>query len=87
MPPSPRNSPALEVALSTGTKRPGDHGWRDGNRERRLLLFGDGQWHPVRVLAWWVDDHGREVVQAEWFAELSTWHGSYVADPERMREG
>jgi hypothetical protein len=87
MPPSPRNSPALKVALSRDTKRAGDHGWQDGKRERRLLLFGDGAWHPVEVLAWWTDDHGRQVVQVEWHAELDTFGESFLADPERMREG
>ena len=87
MPPSPRNSPALEVASPRDTSAGRDHRWRPGNRDRWEFKFGDGEWRPARVLAWWVDDHGRQVVQVEWFAELSTWQETYVADPERMREG
>lgn len=85
MPPSPRSRPDLEVALSRDTRRPGDHGWRSGNREPWEFLFGDGEWRPVEVLAWWIDDHGQNVVQVEFRAELSTWNGAYVVDPGKVR--
>jgi hypothetical protein len=87
MPPSPRNSPALEVALSRDTRRPGDHGWRAGNREPWEFLFGSGEWRDVTVRAWWADDRGREVVQVSWHAEMDTWRGEFIVDRERMREG
>lgn len=85
MPPrDPRLRPALERALpcDSGTFR----GYRaDGGR--LLVLFGDREWHPVRVLARWTDRQGREVVQIEWTADASTWTGSYLADAGRVREG
>ena len=28
---------------------------------------------------------GRDVIDAEWHAELATWSGTYLADPEKMR--
>jgi hypothetical protein len=87
MPPHPRNRPALEAALSRDTRRPGDHGWRSGNREPWLFLFGGGSWLPVEVLAWWEDDHGRTVVQVEYHAELSTWNGTYLFAAGKCREG
>jgi hypothetical protein len=86
MPPHPRNRPALKTALSSDTRRPGDHGWRPGRREPWMALFGDGQWRTVEVLAWWEDDLGRSVVQIEWFAELSTWGGSFVVEPGKLRD-
>jgi hypothetical protein len=52
-----------------------------------LILFADGGWHPVTVKAWRRDRQGQDVIDAEWHAELGTWSGTYVADPERMREG
>jgi hypothetical protein len=88
MPPSPRNSPALEVALSRDTRRPGDHGWhRDESETGWEMIFGDRRWHQVDVRAWWTDDRGRQVVQIEWHAELSTWGETYLANLEKMREG
>lgn len=86
MPPSPRNSPALEAAKPGDTTRR-DTGWhRDESETGWEMLFGDGEWHPVDVRAWWTDDRGRDVVQIEWRAELSTFGGSFLADPEKMRE-
>lgn len=54
-----------------------------------LVLFGDGDWHPVTVKAWRVDRHGREVVDIEYWdaGELATRTGSFVVDRERVREG
>src|ERR1700733_1071044 len=87
MPPSPRNSPALEVALSRDTTRR-DTGWhRDESKTGWEFLFGDGQWRPVDVRAWWTEDGWRDVVQIYWTAEHSTWSGSFLFDPEKMREG
>ncbi len=85
MPPrDPRLCPALDRAMPAddvpGTARVPE--WP----ERWLVLFGSGEWHPVRVRAWWTDRHGRRVVQVEWHADGSTWEGSYLADPDRMRE-
>lgn len=90
MPPDyPRNRPALETA-SPGDTTPGrDHGWRDGNRHRWLFRFGDGEWHPVTVRAWWADDLNREVVQIEFWdrGEMATREGAYLFDPGKAREG
>jgi hypothetical protein len=46
-------------------------------------------WHPVTVRAWRRDRRGRDVVDVEYWdpEELTTRVGSYVSDPERMREG
>lgn len=86
MPPSPRNSPALEVARPGDTTRR-DTGWhRDTSETGWEMLFGDGGWRLVDVRAWWADDRGRSVVQIEWTAEMSTWGGSYLFDPEKARE-
>ena len=88
MPPSPRNSPALEVALSRDTRRPGDHGWhRDESETGWEFLFGDHAWHRVDVRAWWTDDRGRDVVQIYWHAEMDTFGGTYLTNPQKMREG
>lgn len=51
-----------------------------------MILFGDGGWHPVTVKAWRRDRLGRDVIDAEWHAELATWSGAYVARPEKVRE-
>jgi hypothetical protein len=84
MPPrDPRLRPALERAL------PGDSGIFDGYRDDNSpwrFLFGDGEWHPVSVRAWWTDRHGRTVVQVEWHAAGSTWEESYLFDEEKARE-
>lgn len=86
MPPSPRNSPALEAARPGDTTRR-DTGWhRDESETGWEMLFGDGGWHPVDVRAWWTDDRGRQVVQAYWTAEYSTWGGEFLFDPEKARE-
>jgi hypothetical protein len=88
MPPSPRNRPALEVARSRDSRRPGDHGWhRDESETGWEMMFGDGGWRLVDVRAWWTDDRGRDVVQIYWAAELSTWTGEFVADVQKMQEG
>jgi hypothetical protein len=85
MPPrDPRLCPALERALPADS--PGhDPGYRP-DRSPWLFLFGDGEWRPVSVRAWWRDRHGREVVQVEWHADGGTYGESYLADPEKMRE-
>lgn len=85
MPPrDPKLCPALEVALPSDS--PGrDPGYRSDSSPWEFL-FGDGEWHQVRVVAWWTDRHGRQVVQIEWHAANSTWEESFLADPERMRE-
>jgi hypothetical protein len=88
-PPYPRDRPALEVALPGDTTTGFDHGWRDGERRTRDFLFGDGQWHPVTVRAWWTDDLNRTVVQIEFWDEsaMTTREGTYLFDPEKAREG
>jgi hypothetical protein len=87
MPPSPRNRPALEVAKPGDTTRR-DGGWhRDESETGWEALFGDGQWHPVDVRAWWEDDRGRAVVQLYWHAEMDTFGEAFLFDPERVREG
>lgn len=86
MPPSPRNRPALKIAKPGDTTRR-ETGWhRDESDSGWEMLFGDGRWRLVDVRAWWEDDRGRLVVQVEFFAELSTWGETYLANPERMRE-
>jgi hypothetical protein len=86
VPPSPRNSPALGVAKPGDTTRR-DTGWhRDDSETGWVMLFGDGQWHPVDVRAWWADDRGRQVVQVAWHAEMSTWIEAYLFDPAKARE-
>lgn len=84
MPPrDPRLCPALDRAL------PGDSGiflgYRDDNSPWRFV-FGDHEWHPVSVRAWWTDRYGRSVVQVEWHINGSTYEESFVVDRERMRE-
>jgi hypothetical protein len=64
---------------------PGGQYRADGNVW--MVLFRDGAWHSVTVKAWRVDRRGRDVVDVEWRAELGTWSGTYLADPEKMREG
>ena len=54
--------------------------------ERWLVLFGSGDWHPVRVRSWGTDRQGRTVAMMEWYAAGSTWTEGYVVDPERVRE-
>lgn len=89
MPPRHRDRPALEPAHPGDTTPGRDHGWRDGHRHRWLFLFGDGTEHPVSVLAWWTDDRGREVVQAEYWdrGAMTTREGTFLADRQKMREG
>lgn len=85
MPPrDPRLCPALERALPADS--PGrDPGYRD-DRSPWLLLFGDREWHPVTVVAWWTDRHGKGVVQIEWHIDGSTYDESFIVDHSRMRE-
>lgn len=84
MPPrDPRECPALEVALPVDDVPNGT--WAaDGSPCE--VLFGDGSWRLVTVVARWEGRHGRGVVQLEWHAAGTTWGGVYVADPERIRE-
>ena len=90
MPPRyPRERPALETASPADSAPGRDHDWRDGFNHRWLMLFGDGEEHPVTVRAWWTDDRGREIVQVEfWDAErMTTRGGAYLFDPAKAREG
>ena len=84
MPPrDPRFCPALERALPVDS--PGrDPGYRS-DQSPYLFLFGDGEFHPVTVVAWWTDRHGRWVVQVNWHIDGSTYDESYVVDHARMR--
>lgn len=85
MPPrDPRLCPALERALPADDVRGGPYR-ADG--QRWLVLFGDGDWHPVTVRAWRKDRYGRDVIGIEWHAALETWGESYVAEPGKIREG
>lgn len=85
MPPrDPRLRPALERALPADDV-PGPTTVLDWP-ERVLVLFGDGEWHPVNVLTRGADRQGREVIGVDWFAGGETWTESYVADRTRMRE-
>jgi hypothetical protein len=85
MPPrDPRECPALEVALPADDV---DNGTWQALGEPREVLFGDGSWRQVTVIAWWADRHGRPVVQLQWSAQLTMWTGEYLADAERIREG
>ena len=83
LPGDPRLRPALERAIPADTV-PDDTFRLEGIPCD--VLFGDGRWHPARLVARWRDRNGREVVQIEWFAELSTWTEEYLADPEKIRE-
>jgi hypothetical protein len=89
MPPDYRDQPDLEVASPRDSAPGRDHRWRDGHRHRWLFVFGDGREHPVTVRAWWTDDHGREVVQVEYWdrGSMATREGAYLVDREKMREG
>lgn len=84
-PPGRRHSPALERA------RPGDSDtdppdWREDGRLHEML-FGDGSWYPVTVLARWTDRHGREVVQVSWSAGGESRYGEmFIADAAKIRE-
>jgi hypothetical protein len=72
---------------------PGDAlppGVDDGYRpvgEACMVMFGDGLWHPVTLVAWRRDRLRRWVAQLQWHAEGGTWTESYLHDPERLREG
>lgn len=88
MPPrDPKLCPALEVAKPGDDPRPGDPA-----AEHRSdfspweFLFGDGEWHPVTVRAWWLDKLNRQVVQIEWSINGETWGESYRVEPEKVRE-
>lgn len=84
MPPSdPRYRPALERALPSDTI---DNGTWKGEGIPASVLFGDGEWHEVTIVARWSDRHGREVVQLSWHAAGTGWSESYLADAERIRE-
>lgn len=88
MPPrDPRLRPALERALPADDPEPGDPAaeWRSDFSPWEFL-FGDEDWHPVTVKAWWLDKSKRQVVQIEWHIDGETWAESYRAVPERMRE-
>lgn len=86
MPPrDPRLCPALEAALPAGS--PGSAGGYRPDRSRWLVLFGDGEEHPVTARGWWTDRHGRAVVQVEWSIATETWGGAHLFDAELMREG
>jgi hypothetical protein len=79
----PRECPALEEALPVDDVPDGT--WRaDGSPLE--VLFGDGSWRLVTVVARWEDRHGRTVVQIEWHAAGTTWGGEYVAAAGQLRE-
>lgn len=79
-----RLNPDLERALPADSDND-PPGYRRG-RELREMLFGDGEWHPVTVRAWWRDKSGRLVVQVAWTIGGEAYGESYLADPERIRE-
>jgi hypothetical protein len=82
----PRDRPALERAMPADDVPGGQY---RADRRTWLVLFGDGDWHPVTVKAWRADRRGREVVDIEFWdaAELATRTGSYVVDRQKVREG
>lgn len=81
----PRRNPALELAIPADS--PGDSGTHRSARDPWEMLFGDGQWRSVQVVAWWRDKYGRWVVQVEYHVQGEGTHDEmYLADPERMRE-
>lgn len=82
MPPSPRNSPGLKPAAAADSHRP-----RSGYvscRETWSCYFGAGDWRPVRIEAWWLDDDGRWVVLLYWAAEGDQWSGAFLDDTDRL---
>jgi hypothetical protein len=83
-PRDPRLRPALEVARPADDVPGSTHvlDWP----EPWLVLFGSGEWRTVRVRQRGRDVRGAEVIGVEWFIDGEAWSGSYVADPEKMRE-
>jgi hypothetical protein len=83
-PRDPRLCPDLERAMPadavTGRTRVAD---RPVLRE---VLFGDGEWHLVRVRSWAADRQGRDVIAVEWYAQGSTWGESYIVADGKVRE-
>jgi hypothetical protein len=75
--------PALKEALPADDA--GNSTWRSLG-EPREVLFGDGSWHPVTVIACWRNRNGDLVVQLQWSARLTMWTGEYIADPSSIRE-
>ena len=51
-----------------------------------LVLFGDGELHPVHIRSRSTSRSGRKVIAIEWHADGGTWQESYVVDAARMRE-
>jgi hypothetical protein len=85
MPPNdPRLRPALERSLPADAVPGGEIRYARG---RWLVLFGDGDWHPVQVRAWRKDRAGRDVADVEWSIAGETWGESYQVDKAKMREG
>lgn len=70
MPPrDPRLCPALDRALPADDV-PGSTVVLDWP-ERVLVLFGDGEWHPVRIRSWCEDNRGRTVAHVLQFRQNS----------------
>lgn len=85
MPPSdPRENPSLKRALPADTVANGTRA-ADGNPAE--VLFGDGSWRLVTIVARWDDRHGRPVVQLSWHAAGTGWSESYLYEAEKVREG
>lgn len=88
MPPvDSRLRPDLTRALPGDDLPPGED---DGHRsvgELCEVMFGDGGWRDVMLLAWRRDRLGRWVAQLEWHAQGATWTENYIYDPERIRPG
>jgi hypothetical protein len=83
-PRDPRLCPALERAVPADS--PGrDPGYRPDSSPWEFL-FGDGEWHQVKAVAWWTDRNGRDVVQIEWHIGGSTFEETYLVDLAKMRE-
>ena len=83
MEPPARLQPALERAWPAAGVQDGT--WRQEGIPYDVL-FRDGEWHPARILARWLDRHGREVVQLEWLAELDARSGEFLAEPGKTRQ-
>lgn len=86
MPPrDPRLCPALKRAL------PGDH--KTGTTrvteapEPWSVQFGgeSKRWHDVHVVAWAMDNRGREIADVEWYIDGFAWNESFIAERSKMR--
>lgn len=88
MPPfDPRLCPDLERALPGDALPAGEDGHRDGGRRLCEVLFGDGHWRWVVLIAWRRDRLNRWVAQIEYTASGSTYTESYLYDRKKVRKG